>query len=37
MKRLSKKEESIWRLLAENVIKARNSIRLFSSRPTGSI
>ncbi|CAA7026498.1 unnamed protein product [Microthlaspi erraticum] len=37
MKRLSEKEESMWRLLAENVIKARNSSRLFSSRRSGFI
>ncbi|ESQ36350.1 hypothetical protein EUTSA_v10007799mg [Eutrema salsugineum] len=35
MKKLSKKEESKWRLLAENVITAKNSLGPFSSRSSG--
>ncbi|CAH2038822.1 unnamed protein product [Thlaspi arvense] len=37
MKKLSKKEESKWRLLAENVITAKNSLGPLSSRPSGLI
>ena len=31
MKKIGKREESKWRLLAENVITARNSLGPFSS------
>ncbi|EOA40597.1 hypothetical protein CARUB_v10009329mg [Capsella rubella] len=34
VKKLSKKEESTWRLLAENIITAKNSLGPFSSRPS---
>ncbi|VVA90109.1 unnamed protein product [Arabis nemorensis] len=35
MKKLSKRDESKWRLLAENVIAAKNSLGPFSSRSSG--